>query len=200
MDDAVFHVDGAVIRLARSSAAQPAADGQDDETDHRHADRNGQENQAQQKAECEDADTEKDQPQPRKRAGRRLIESLPWILHKRTDPVSASVFLCPAGELVEGRYREFSIECGGQPVYLLATRHEGHPRAWLNVCPHQGRPLNWAPDRFLTDPQGRVVCGHHGAVFEPEGGQCVSGPCVNASLRAVSLVEADDGVRAICPE
>ncbi|NEZ02890.1 Rieske 2Fe-2S domain-containing protein [Wenzhouxiangella sp. XN201] len=109
-----------------------------------------------------------------------------------------SVFLCPSDELVEGRYREFRIEQGGDPVWLIATRIGESPRAWLNVCPHQGRPLNFAPDRFLTDPEQRLVCAHHGAVFEPDGGVCVSGPCQRASLTAVPVSENEGRVSVEC--
>lgn len=109
------------------------------------------------------------------------------------------VFLCPADELAEGRYREFQVEQDGQPAWLIATRHEGRPRAWLNICPHQGRPLNFAPDRFLTDDANRLVCAHHGAVFEPSGGVCVSGPCRNAALREVGIEEADRNILVRLP-
>lgn len=110
------------------------------------------------------------------------------------------MFLCESDELVEGRYREFRIDQGGEPVWLIATRAEGSPRAWLNVCPHQGRPLNFAPDRFLTDPEQRLVCAHHGAVFEPGAGVCVSGPCQRASLTAVPLREEQGQVSVECSD
>jgi nitrite reductase/ring-hydroxylating ferredoxin subunit len=109
------------------------------------------------------------------------------------------VFLCSADDLIEGRYREFQIEPDGEPVWLIATRREGRPRAWFNLCPHQGRPLNFAPDRFLTDDDNRLVCAHHGAVFEPDGGVCVAGPCQNAALREIALEESDGRVLASVP-
>lgn len=104
------------------------------------------------------------------------------------------MFLCRTEELAEGHYREFIVEHDAQSIFLVATRHQGQAKAWLNICPHQGRALNWAPDRFITDDAGRLVCAAHGAVFEPEHGVCVSGPCENASLRGVELVERDDAI------
>ncbi len=104
------------------------------------------------------------------------------------------MFLCPSDDLAEGQYREFQIEQNGQPVWLIATRHAGQPRGWLNLCPHQGRPLNFAPDRFLTDEENRLVCAHHGAVFDPDSGACVSGPCLNAELRALHVFQHEDSV------
>jgi len=98
-------------------------------------------------------------------------------------------FLLSSAELAEGGFREVELDAGGRPVWLIVTRHQGTPRAWLNVCPHAGRALNWAPDRFLTDEQGRLVCSAHGAVFEPDSGLCVGGPCRGASLREVAVID-----------
>lgn len=103
--------------------------------------------------------------------------------------MNAPVFLCRSDELSDRRYREFTVEADGEPVFLVATRHRGEPRAWFNVCPHQGRALNFAPDRFLTDDDGHLVCCAHGAVFEPDHGRCISGPCQNAELKAVAISE-----------
>ncbi len=105
--------------------------------------------------------------------------------------MNAPVFLCQSDELTDGRYREFTVDATDEPVFLVATRYRGEPRAWHNVCPHQGRALNFAPDRFITDDDGRLVCCAHGAVFEPDQGRCISGPCQNAELKAVALSEKD---------
>jgi len=99
------------------------------------------------------------------------------------------VFLCATDEVSEGQYREFQIEHDGEPTWLVVTRCQGRARAWFNLCPHQGRPLNFAPDRFLSDDDNRLICAHHGAVFDPENGVCVAGPCQNAQLREVTLEE-----------
>jgi nitrite reductase/ring-hydroxylating ferredoxin subunit len=104
--------------------------------------------------------------------------------------IPAGQFLIASGELAEGAFREVELD-GDRPLWLVVTRYQGTPRAWLNVCPHAGRALNWAPDRFLTDDRGRLVCAAHGAVFEPAGGTCVAGPCLGAALTEVPVT--DDG-------
>jgi nitrite reductase/ring-hydroxylating ferredoxin subunit len=109
-------------------------------------------------------------------------------------PLDRPEFLCRSDRLQEGQYCELETRIDGQRSWLVATRYHGQPRAWLNVCPHQGRPLNWAPNQFLADPQGRLVCAAHGAVFEPDRGQCVSGPCQNALLRAVEIEERGEEI------
>ena len=103
-------------------------------------------------------------------------------------------FLLNSDQLTEGQFREAQIQHQGRPVWLIVTRQSGRIRAWFNVCPHQGRSLNYAPDRFLTDPNGQLVCAAHGAVFEPENGVCTNGPCLGAALKAIETVEHNEQI------
>lgn len=98
--------------------------------------------------------------------------------------------------LPEGMPAEVQAEIGGAPESLILLRRDGRVHAWLNVCPHAGRRLDWAPGRFLLDKGGRLVCAVHGASFELELGVCVAGPCQGQALRAVEVsVQADGGLR-----
>lgn len=118
------------------------------------------------------------------------------------DSRVSSLFLCDSHTLTEGHYHEFRLPLSELPAELLAmgpvdlivTRHQGQPKAWFNVCPHLGRPLNVAPNRFLVDEHNQLVCCVHGAVFEPNRGKCVSGPCLNAHLKAVAIEETEGQV------
>ena len=80
----------------------------------------------------------------------------------------------------------------GEPESLLLHRDGGAVRAWLNICPHAGRRLDWAPGKFLRSKEGGLVCAAHGATFELVEGECVTGPCRGEHLRAVP-VEVRDG-------
>lgn len=80
----------------------------------------------------------------------------------------------------------------GQAESLILYRHGENVRAWLNICPHAGRRLDWAPGQFLKSREGQLVCAAHGASFELDGGQCVNGPCRGDALRAVP-VDVRDG-------
>lgn len=100
--------------------------------------------------------------------------------------------LCPALDVTAtGKEVFLPGERGGTWIALFRVGDEIH--AWHNVCPHQGRSLNWAADRFLFDDDGRLVCPHHGACFELPSGQCVAGPCEGAALKPVT-VEVRDGI------
>lgn len=80
----------------------------------------------------------------------------------------------------------------GQPESVILLRRGDTVQAWLNVCPHAGRRLDWSPGQFLRTKDGHLVCAAHGASFELGGGECVAGPCRGESLRAVP-VEVRDG-------
>lgn len=71
---------------------------------------------------------------------------------------------------------------------------DGAVRAWLNVCPHAGRRLDWAPGQFLVSKAGLLVCAVHGASFETVGGLCEAGPCRGESLRTVAVEVRGDAV------
>ncbi len=86
---------------------------------------------------------------------------------------------------------------GAEADTLIVLSRGGCVRVWHNVCPHAGRRLDWAPGRFLRDGD-RLVCSHHGAVFELDGGVCVGGPCKGCSLAAVPSEIRDGEVWIVC--
>lgn len=87
---------------------------------------------------------------------------------------------------------ETEVGLDGERQSLVVLRRGENLKAWLNVCPHAGRRLDWAPGKFLVD-KGRLVCAAHGASFELEHGECVAGPCRGASLVPVAVVVAAAG-------
>lgn len=98
-------------------------------------------------------------------------------------------------ELPDGVPVEAEAVVDGEPESLVLVRSGTAVRAWLNVCPHAGRRLDWAPGRFLVSKERRLVCAAHGAAFEMDGGVCVAGPCRGEALRVVAIVTDAAGVR-----
>lgn len=94
----------------------------------------------------------------------------------------------PAGSFAEG---EATVDGTAESV-IVHRDTAGDVRAWLNVCPHAGRRLDWAPGRFLVSKEGQLVCAVHGASFETVGGVCEAGPCRGEALRALAI-EVRDG-------
>ncbi|KGM55261.1 ferredoxin [Lysobacter daejeonensis GH1-9] len=94
----------------------------------------------------------------------------------------------------EGGFAEIEVVLDGDAESLILYREGGAVRAWLNICPHAGRRLDWAPGEFLRSKDGLLVCAAHGASFELGGGECVAGPCRGEALRAVPVVVRDGAV------
>ena len=92
----------------------------------------------------------------------------------------------------DGGFAEAEALLDGDAESLIIHRSGASVRAWLNVCPHAGRRLDWAPGKFLKSKEGHLICAAHGASFELERGDCIAGPCRGDSLRAVE-VEVRDG-------
>ena len=94
--------------------------------------------------------------------------------------------------MADGGLVEAEAVVDGDAESIIVLRDGAQARAWLNVCPHAGRRLDWAPGQFLRSREGQLVCAAHGASFELQGGTCVAGPCRGDRLRAVA-VEVRDG-------
>lgn len=74
---------------------------------------------------------------------------------------------------------------------LLLTRSGEHVAAFLNVCPHAGRRLDWAPGEFLLSG-GVLTCAAHGASFDAHTGACRGGPCRGEGLKQVAIERQGD--------
>lgn len=102
------------------------------------------------------------------------------------DPVT----LASLQAIEDGGFAEAEAEIDGSAESLILHRDGAAVRAWLNVCPHAGRRLDWAPGQFLKSKDGLLVCAVHGASFELQRGECVAGPCRGDCLKPVA-VEVD---------
>lgn len=98
-------------------------------------------------------------------------------------------------DVPDGGLLEVEAEVDGQAESLILHRDGDSVRAWLNICPHAGRRLDWAPGKFLTSKEGLLVCAAHGASFELRQGACVAGPCRGDALRVVPVRVVNGEVR-----
>lgn len=100
--------------------------------------------------------------------------------------------LLPLDALPPDGLHECEADIDGETESLILYRAaDGAVRAWLNVCPHAGRRLDFAPGKFLRSKTGELVCAVHGATFELGNGDCIAGPCRGDCLRAVPVHVAD---------
>jgi nitrite reductase/ring-hydroxylating ferredoxin subunit len=99
-------------------------------------------------------------------------------------------------EIPEEGAREFFIGEGDWPYRGFVVRRGREVVAYENICPHKNHPLNLAEDDFLVTVagQGRLLrCASHGALFVPENGLCVFGPCAGRSLKRLEC-RVEDGI------
>ena len=80
---------------------------------------------------------------------------------------------------------------GEESVILL--RQGERVRGYLNICPHAGNRLDYAPGKFLLK-NDTLICAVHGAVFQQADGLCTGGPCRGQHLRSVPVRVIDDAV------
>ena len=92
--------------------------------------------------------------------------------------------------------KEVCVDIGNGNEWLMLFVCDGEVVAYKNSCPHQGRALNFAPDRFLFAPEGQLMCSHHGATFTLPDGMCVAGPCKGSALQRVAT-SVTDGVVSV---
>lgn len=92
-------------------------------------------------------------------------------------------YICAAGDVAEGSARGFCVN----NEWLIVVKSESQFHVYRNQCPHLGIPLEWQPDDFM-DPGGDLLrCATHGALFLPDTGECVAGPCAGEYLSAVNF-------------
>ena len=108
------------------------------------------------------------------------------------DMTSPDPFLCRLDDIPDGGVVGVNPpDPEGDPLVL--ARHGNAVQAWLNVCPHAGRRMDYAPGLFLVKDD-KLTCAVHGATFAlREAGLCVAGPCRGQSLVAVR-VQVRDGI------
>lgn len=99
--------------------------------------------------------------------------------------------LCRSDELLDGALAvPFDLVYAGQTCRAFAVRHEGLAQAYLNRCAHVAMEMDMAPNRFFDLSGSFLICSSHGAVYAPEDGRCLGGPC-RGGLVKIALTECD---------
>ena len=103
-----------------------------------------------------------------------------------------TTWTCAADALGPGQTATFELLRGGRRVRAFLVNHGGSHRAYVNRCPHAGTPLDWWPNEFYTEDGRYLICATHGAVFAPDTGLCLEGPCPGARLERLPLARRGD--------
>jgi nitrite reductase/ring-hydroxylating ferredoxin subunit len=116
-----------------------------------------------------------------------------------TQPPGFAYTICSVRDIPNRRSKGFHLlrrqpDGGDTPWHILVVRWDRKIYGYVNLCPHQGVPLDWERDQFLDQSSMRLVCGKHGALFQVESGVCVEGPCLGARLEPIALCILDGDV------
>ena len=109
------------------------------------------------------------------------------------DTVSPPSPLCRLDKIPDGGATAIEDVAALDGESVIVERRGDAVRAWLNVCPHAGRRLDYAPGMFLLKDE-LLICAVHGASFNRNDGVCVAGPCRGEHLRALAVELRDDEV------
>jgi nitrite reductase/ring-hydroxylating ferredoxin subunit len=106
----------------------------------------------------------------------------------------AGTRLCALADIPDPGAKGFVFRAGEQLFLSFVVRRNGRLCGYVDRCPHAGTPLAMLPDRYLTREGDLILCSTHGAMFRPEDGLCLAGPCAGRALEPWAVVEADGEV------
>ncbi|UTD26183.1 Rieske 2Fe-2S domain-containing protein [Bradyrhizobium sp. WD16] len=108
--------------------------------------------------------------------------------------------ICAASDIEKGAAKAFSLsritEAGEhRPFAIFVVRtHANEVFGYVNVCPHEGKWLNFGDGEFFSRDRAFLRCGRHGALFEIDSGLCIAGDCKGQSLEPVAVTLIDGEV------
>mgnify|MGYP005846348365 CR=1 FL=1 len=109
--------------------------------------------------------------------------------------------ICPSDRLTDGgRGVRFTVRHHGALVSAFAIRYQGSVYAYFNRCAHKLTELDWEPGEFFDAERHYLVCATHGALYQPDSGLCVAGPCRGATLVRLQVRETATGIHLEGPD
>lgn len=107
-----------------------------------------------------------------------------------TEAAHAAVRVCASDELVDGGAGvRHPARLGKDDVVVFFVRYDGRVYGYLNRCAHVPMELDWAEGQFFESSGLYLMCATHGAIYAPDTGKCVGGPCRGGRLRPVQVDE-----------
>lgn len=104
----------------------------------------------------------------------------------------APVRVCASDELVDGGAgRRMAASFAGGDAVVFFVRFGGDAYGYLNRCAHVPMEMDWVEGRFFDSSGHYLMCATHGAIYAPDSGRCVGGPCRGGRLRPVRVEERD---------
>ncbi len=110
---------------------------------------------------------------------------------ERLVATPAGVRLGPLDLIADGAARNFVLQMKAGRFHGFVVRRGEDVFGYVDRCPHAGLPLAQTLDHYLTPDGALIACSWHGALFRPEDGLCVGGPCAGQTLTAWPVAVRD---------
>lgn len=111
--------------------------------------------------------------------------------------MQTEVYICETHEINDPGCHEFSVQTNLGELEGFIVHWRGQWFAYRNSCPHTGVNLNWLPHEFFDFGRRLLQCALHGALFEPDTGRCIHGPCLGERLQRLPLVMTGTSIRLL---
>ena len=104
--------------------------------------------------------------------------------------------ICQASDLEEtGRGVRFvTTDSNGDEVPGFVIRHNGIVFGYVNRCAHIQVELDWQHGEFFDADLQLLMCATNGALYLPNTGECIGGPCKGAFLAKLPIIEEHNGI------
>ena len=107
------------------------------------------------------------------------------------DTAGSPIPLCNSTDLVDsGEAVPFDVLYYGRTSRGFAIRFAGQVYGYLNQCTHVPMEMDYQPNRFFDSSGQWLMCATHGAMYLPQTGHCIGGPC-RGGLVKIALTERD---------
>jgi len=102
-------------------------------------------------------------------------------------------------EMRPGSVKKFCLICQKYRLDAFLINYQGTFHAYVNRCRHMTTPLDFVRYQFFTEDGRRLICLTHGALYEPDSGVCVEGPCKGLALYRLPVLIDRGEVLVSCP-
>lgn len=93
-----------------------------------------------------------------------------------------------------GKAVRFEVEYFGARAPAFVLRFEDRVYGYLNRCGHMPMELDWREGEVFDLGGRELICSTHGAVYAPQSGKCLGGPCSGTPLVALRVEEHEGKV------
>jgi len=102
--------------------------------------------------------------------------------------------LADIADIKDDTWYEYSLQTTNGLTSIMVIKRGKKYCGFKNVCPHQGRRMDYAAGQFLLGETGNIICPAHGAEFNPDNGLCINGPCLGQSLVSVYIQANEENI------